>query len=49
MEFLKLRGIKANIDFNPRNRIKPKVVKSYRFDGRSYRIIEEPLKGSSHG
>jgi hypothetical protein len=36
-EYLRRRGVKANIDVNPRNRRKPKRGRPYRFNPESYR------------
>ncbi|MEM1537957.1 MAG: IS5 family transposase [Candidatus Nezhaarchaeales archaeon] len=42
--YLKRRGIKANIDVNPRNRRKPKRGRPYRFNKKSYRSMRSAVE-----
>ncbi len=42
--YLKRRGIKANIDVNPRNRRKPKRGRPYRFDRKSHRSMRSAVE-----
>lgn len=46
--YFKRRGIKANIDVNPRSRGKPKRGRLYRPDRKAYKSVRSTLKGSSH-
>lgn len=43
-EYLKRRGVKANIDVNPRNRRKPKRGRPYRLDRKSYKRMRSAVE-----
>ena len=43
-EYLKRRGVKANIDVNPRNRRKPKHGRPYRLDGKTYKSMRSAVE-----
>ncbi|MEM2168690.1 MAG: transposase [Candidatus Bathyarchaeia archaeon] len=43
-KYLKLRGVKANIDVNPRNRRKPKHGRPYRLNGKAYKSTRSAVK-----
>ncbi len=43
-DYLKRRGVKANIDVDPRNRRKPKHGRPYRLDKKSYKSMRSAVE-----